>query len=374
MRSFPREIFRKYPQGSLMSWAEYTLASYDESKDDNPVVVLGHGFGCDSTCWHNLKPLLLRRGYGVLTYDLPYARTSQSGAFTESPNRRKTFRTIFEKFIAAVTASPRVETPHGAKSFDFQRYSILGAYSDDLICILDELRISGCVFVGHSVSGMIGLSASTKRPDLFRRVIMLASSPRYINDPSTDYVGGFQEEQVRDLLLPFAVKMSRKSARQMVASGMSDDAIGQALQRSRRTLQRHLKKVGFTLKKATKAYCEFNEERGHAFLTDIQADLGPHLLSLDECGFFMNHVRGYAWSQRGTRAVVKRLGPRGKKFSLLLCISSTGVVKWNLYQGSVDSVRFLEFLQELPMGSKIVLDNAAIHKSTNSLSAEGCQR
>ena len=183
-----------------MSWAEYTLASYDESKDDNPVVVLGHGFGCDSTCWHNLKPLLLKRGYGVLTYDLPYARTSQSGAFTESPNRRKTFRTIFEKFIAALKASPRVETPQGAKSFDFQRYSTLGAYSDDLICLLDELRVSGCVFVGHSVSGMIGLSASTKRPDLFRKVIMLASSPRYINDPSTDYVGGFQEEQVRDLL------------------------------------------------------------------------------------------------------------------------------------------------------------------------------
>jgi transposase len=238
------------------------------------------------------------------------------------------------------------------------------------------------------------------------------------------------------LIMPDAtMKMSGQRAlfRQMVAFGMSDDAIGRALERSRRTLQRwarsprlqdktrnrastrkvtaaatvsmlshvrdnpsttlkaairflddehgvtvdvstlsrHLKKVGFTLKKATKAYCEFNEERGQAFLTNIQADLGPHLLSLDECGFFMNHVRGYAWSQRGKRAVVKRPGPRGKKFSLLLCISSTCVVKWNLYQGSVDSVRFLEFLQELPMGSKIVLDNAAIHKSINSLRRRG---
>lgn len=183
-----------------MSWAEYTLASFDEPKGANPVVVLGHGFGCDSTCWHNLKPLLVRRGYGVLTYDLPYARTSQDGAFTESPNRRKTFRHILDKFLAALTPSPKAKTPRGAKPFDFARYSSLEAYSEDLICLLDEFRIQGCVFVGHSVSGMIGLCASTKRPDLFDKVIMLASSPRYINDASTHYVGGFEDEQIRELL------------------------------------------------------------------------------------------------------------------------------------------------------------------------------
>lgn len=107
-------------------------------------------------------------------------------------------------------------------------------------------------------------------------------------------------------------------------------------------------------------------------MNDIQSDLGDHVLSLDECGFFMNHIRSYAWSQRGTRAVVRRPGPKGMKFSLLLCINSAGVVKWNLYQGSVDAVRFLGFLHELPMGSKIVLDNVgAIHKSTNSLRHRG---
>ena len=183
-----------------MSWEKYTLAAFEKPRDDNPVVVLGHGFGCDSTCWHNLKPLLLKRGFGVLTYDLPYARTSQSGAFTESPNRRKVFRTIFDKFLAAMTSTPKSKTPRSTKPFDFERYSSLGAYSDDLICLLDEMKIESCVFVGHSVSGMIGLSASTKRPDLFKKVIMLASSPRYINDSSTHYTGGFEEEQVQTLL------------------------------------------------------------------------------------------------------------------------------------------------------------------------------
>lgn len=174
-------------------------ATYEKAGSKNVVVVLGHGFGCDSTCWHNLKPVLSRRGYGVLTYDLPYARTSSRGAFDEAPNRRRVFRAAFDRFVA----SKRTKDPilHERDfPFDFDKYSSLDAYADDLIHLADEVSVKRCIFVGHSVSGMIGLLASTKRPDLFRTVIMLSSSPRYMDDPSSGYVGGFDGRQLRELL------------------------------------------------------------------------------------------------------------------------------------------------------------------------------
>lgn len=183
-----------------MHWAQYMKASYTRPKGQKPVVVLGHGFGCDSTCWHNLKPLLAKRGYGILTYDLPYARTVDSGAFDEAPTRRSSLRAAFEKFLASGAQSSKVVKPTKSKPFDFERYSDVSSYAEDLIRLFDEAKLKACVFVGHSVSGMIGLIASTRRPDLFQKVIMLASSPRYLNDASSNYVGGFEREQMDELL------------------------------------------------------------------------------------------------------------------------------------------------------------------------------
>ena len=81
----------------------------------------------------------------------------------------------------------------------------------------------------------------------------------------------------------------------------------------------------------------------------------------------MNHVRSYAWSKRGTRAVVARPGIRGKAHSLLLCVSSTGVIFYHLYEGAVTAARFSQLLGTIPCGSRVVLDNAQIHKATNVL-------
>ena len=110
-----------------------------------------------------------------------------------------------------------------------------------------------------------------------------------------------------------------------------------------------------------------DEQRADQWLQDIAVGFGPHVLSLDEAAFFYNHIRGYAWSEKGTRAIVKRPGVRGKAHSLLLCISMTGVVKWQIYEGAVKAAGFIEFLGALPSGSKLVLDNCQIHKATNVL-------
>lgn len=106
------------------------------------VVLLGHGFGSDKSVWKYVLPTLLK-DYKVVLYDLMGAGTTNTD------------------------------------DFSFRRYSSLHAYADDLLGILDELDIESCIYVGHSASGMIGCLASIERPQAFRKLILLSSSPRY---------------------------------------------------------------------------------------------------------------------------------------------------------------------------------------------------
>jgi sigma-B regulation protein RsbQ len=93
--------------------------------------------------------------------------------------------------------------PEGAgrsdlSAYDPGKYDSLDGYAADLIDIGRELKLSGAVFVGHSVSAMIGALASIKAPDLFESLVLVGPSARYINDG--DYVGGFSAEQINELL------------------------------------------------------------------------------------------------------------------------------------------------------------------------------
>ena len=64
--------------------------------------------------------------------------------------------------------------------------------------LLDALALPPAVFVGHSVAAMIGVLAAADRPDLFDRLVLVAPSPRYVDDEG--YRGGFQREEVEELL------------------------------------------------------------------------------------------------------------------------------------------------------------------------------
>jgi len=81
--------------------------------------------------------------------------------------------------------------------FDFDRYATLEGYAYDVLALLEELRVESCVFVGHSVSAIVGAIASVNRPDLFSKIIMISASPRYLND--VDYYGGFEQEDLDQL-------------------------------------------------------------------------------------------------------------------------------------------------------------------------------
>lgn len=124
------------------------------------VIVLAHGFGTDQSVWKHLVPHLVD-DYGVVLYD-------NMGAGTTNPDY-----------------------------FDFDRYSTLEGFAYDLLAIIEELQIPSCIFVGHSVSAVIGAIASITRPDLFSKILMISASPRYLND--VNYYGGFEQEDLDQL-------------------------------------------------------------------------------------------------------------------------------------------------------------------------------
>jgi sigma-B regulation protein RsbQ len=83
-------------------------------------------------------------------------------------------------------------------AYDHTKYSSLAGYADDVLDICRELELRDVIFVGHSVSAMIGVLAAAKEPSRFAKLVLVGPSPRYTNDG--DYVGGFTTEDIEGLL------------------------------------------------------------------------------------------------------------------------------------------------------------------------------
>lgn len=121
-----------------------------------------HGFGCDQNMWRLLAPTYASR-YRVVLFDLVGSGRSELAAY------------------------------------DPKKYGTLDGYADDVLELVDDTDDGGpSIFVGHSVSAMIGMLADVKRPGTFAAQIMVGPSPCYINDGA--YVGGFEREDIESLL------------------------------------------------------------------------------------------------------------------------------------------------------------------------------
>jgi sigma-B regulation protein RsbQ len=83
-------------------------------------------------------------------------------------------------------------------SYDYAKYSSLHGYADDVLEIVAGSAPSPVIYVGHSVSAIIGMLAATKAPDLFAANVMIGPSPSFINEGS--YIGGFDRSDIDDLL------------------------------------------------------------------------------------------------------------------------------------------------------------------------------
>lgn len=126
-----------------------------------PAIMFAHGFGCSQEIWQEVAPQFAEH-YRVVLFDHVGAGRSD------------------------VTA------------YDSGKYDALHGYADDILEIIAELDLREVIFVGHSVSAMMGVLAANREPDRFARLVLVGPSPRYINDG--DYVGGFEPEDVRSLL------------------------------------------------------------------------------------------------------------------------------------------------------------------------------
>ncbi|KAK1434718.1 hypothetical protein QVD17_00468 [Tagetes erecta] len=128
----------------------------------NETMILAHGFGGDQSLWDNVLPALTQN-YQVVVFDWSF-----SGVINQ-PNTL----------------------------YDPVKYNNYDAFSDDLTAVLDEMNLHETVFVGHSMSGMIGCIASIKNPHLFKKLILVGSSPRYLN--AECYEGGFDLKDLEQL-------------------------------------------------------------------------------------------------------------------------------------------------------------------------------
>ncbi len=126
-----------------------------------PALVFAHGFGCDQSMWRFVAPAF-EATHRVVLFDHVGAGASDLAAY------------------------------------DPRRYGSLDGYAQDVVQILAELELGPAVFVGHSVSAMIGVLASVQRPDLFARLVLVCPSPRYVDDDG--YRGGFGAAEIEELL------------------------------------------------------------------------------------------------------------------------------------------------------------------------------
>jgi len=124
-------------------------------------LIFAHGFGCDQNMWRFVTPAF-ENNFKIILFDYVGAGKSDLSAYNK------------------------------------ERYASLNGYAQDVLEICAALNIRNSIFVGHSVSSMIGLLAALEQPNHFEKLIMVGPSPCYINDDG--YFGGFDRKDIEGLL------------------------------------------------------------------------------------------------------------------------------------------------------------------------------
>src|SRR5687767_2364843 len=124
-------------------------------------MVLAHGFGCDQNMWRFVADAFADE-YRIVLFDHVGSGKSDLSQYSR------------------------------------EKYDTLEGYASDVLEIINAVDAAPAVFVGHSVSAIIGVLAAAKRPEAFACLVLVGPSPCYIN--KGDYIGGFSEEDIDGLL------------------------------------------------------------------------------------------------------------------------------------------------------------------------------
>lgn len=125
------------------------------------VMMFAHGFGCSQEMWQYVERAF-EKDYKVVLFD--YVGSGHSDI----------------------------------RAYSSERYKNLEGYAQDVLEIINELELKDVIYVGHSVSGMIGMLAAIAQPESFKELIMIGPSPCYLN--TDHYEGGFNKEDINELL------------------------------------------------------------------------------------------------------------------------------------------------------------------------------
>lgn len=124
-------------------------------------MIFAHGFGCDHNMWRHVAPAF-EDDYRIVLFDNVGAGESDLAAFDE------------------------------------KKYATLHGYAQDVNVILRAVGAENAIFVGHSVSAMVGILACIEEPSLFDKLVLVGPSPSYLNDG--DYIGGFNQEDIEQMI------------------------------------------------------------------------------------------------------------------------------------------------------------------------------
>jgi len=133
--------------------------------EGSQVIVFAHGFGCAQNSWKFITDAFIK-DYRLVLFD--YVGSGNSDI----------------------------------SQYDYHKYSTLEGYACDVIDIIDALQLTDIIFVGHSVSSMIGAIAAIQKPEVFKKLIFIGPSPRYLND--NEYIGGFEGEDIEGIFKQIA--------------------------------------------------------------------------------------------------------------------------------------------------------------------------
>lgn len=124
-------------------------------------IIFAHGFGCSQEVWREV-----------------------------APHFEADFRVILFDHVGAGGSD--------ISAYDAVKYDSLHGYADDVLDILNELDLRDAIFVGHSVSSMVGVLAANRDASRFAQLVLVGPSPSYINEP--EYFGGFDRSDIDSLL------------------------------------------------------------------------------------------------------------------------------------------------------------------------------